>query len=221
MIDPVIARLAAANPVAAPSLVVTSPVRRFSAWRRVAAAAVALAAIAVPAGAFADDVGGLLGFSAQGQSVPTSSTPFAEVTALNEAFQELGFPTTLQFLARRDGISFYVARKADGVLCFAVDVGAGKAVGCDFGSAHGAVFPSPERPVLDLSRFSKGARLAGFAADGVSRVALFDASGATIASAPVIDNVYADASPPAGAVGVVALDAGGAVVYRRTFDEAP
>ncbi len=219
--DPVIARLAAANPVAAPAPLAASPVVRFSPRRRLLAAASVVAAISLPAVAVADDVAGLFGFSTQGQPIPTGETPFTRITELNRALEELGFPSTLQRLDQRDGISFYVTRRADGTFCFAVESEAGKGVACDVGSPTGAVFPSPQRPIIDFSRFSHGARLAGFAADGVARVALIDASGATIASAPVVRNVYADASPPAGAAGVEVLDRHGTVVYRRSFAEAP
>ena len=221
MNDPVITRLAAANPFPAPTA--PTPARTPGRpRRRVLAAALAATAIGVPAAAFANDIGGLLGFSTQGQPFAAGDTPFARVTALNAALHDLGFPSTMELIARREGVSFYAARRSDGTFCFAVDSGGTRqGVGCDNGSPAGAAFPSPQRPIIDLSRFSGGRRLVGFAADGVASVALIDASGATIASAPVVDNVYADLSPPAGAAGVTALDANGTVVYRRTFDEAP
>jgi hypothetical protein len=219
--DQVIARLAAANPVPAAAPLTATPPRRRGHRRRLAALALAAAAIAAPAAAFADEIGSLLGFSAQGTPVATGDTPFARLSGFSEAFQELGIPSTLQLLATRDGISFYVARRVDGKYCFAVASAGRRGAGCDLGSPAGAVFPSPRRPIFDFSRFSHGARLVGFAADGVASVALIDASGGVIASAPVIDNVYADASPPPGAAGVEALDVHGKVVYRRGFDELP
>jgi hypothetical protein len=219
--DTVIGRLAAANPIPPPVRLTASPTRLFSARRHLLAAALVAAAISLPAVAFADDIGGLLGFSTQGQPVATSDTSFTQVTRLHDALRELGFPSTLQLLDERDGISFYAARRADGTFCFAVDSTAGKGVGCDLGSPSGAVFPSPQRPIVDFSRFSHGARLAGFAADGIASVALVDASGATIASAPVVNNVYAVANPPAGAAGVEARDTHGTVVYGRSFEQAP
>ena len=220
MNDPVITRLAAANPFPVPTALQPAPPDGRT-RRRVLIAALAAAAIAVPAAAFAGDVAGLFGFSTRGEPVATGETPFARVTALNAALQELGFPSTMQLLARRDAVSFYGARRGDGTFCFAVDSAAGQGVGCDTGSPAGAAFPSAQRPIIDFSRFSGGERLVGFAADGVATVALVDASGATIATAPVIDNAYANVNPPAGAAGVVALDAEGTVVYRRSFDEAP
>ena len=220
MKDPLITRLAAANPYPAVSASTANAPRR-STPRVVLAAAVAATAISVPLAAFAGDLSGLFRFSTQGQPVATSETSFARVTALNAALQELAFPPTMQLLDEREGVSFYGARRRDGRFCFAVESGAGRAVGCDNGSPSGAAFPSAQRPIIDFSRFSGGARLVGFAADGVAEVALFDASGVRIASAPVVDNVYADVNPPAGAAGVEALDAHGAVIYRRSFDHAP
>ena len=219
--DPVIIRLAAVNPVPAAAPLTATPAGRRGHRRRLVVVALAVAAIAAPAAAFADDIGSLLGFSTRGTPVSASETPFTRVSGFADALPELGVPSTLRQLATRDGISFYVARRPDGKYCFAVDAASHKGLGCDMGSPAGAFFPSPQRPIFDFSRFSHGARLVGFAADGVATVALIDASGAVIASAPVIDNVYADASPPPGAAGVEALDARGTVVYRRGFDELP
>jgi len=217
--DPVIIRLAAANPFP-PTAAPAEATRRFRRRRRVLAAGLA-AAVVVPAIAFAADIGGLFGFSTQGQSVATSETPFSHVSGLTEAMAELGFPSTLQLIATRDGIDFYAARRADGRVCVAVDATPGdaahKAVACDLGNPSlpdNAAFPSPDRPILDFSRFSNGARLDGFAADGVSTVNLLDAGGNVIASAAVSENVYADGNPPAGGVAVEALDSQGTEIGR-------
>jgi hypothetical protein len=225
--DPVIARLAAANPFPATAARAGAPLNP-RLRRRALVAALAAAVVAVPAVAFAGDIGGLFGFSTQGQPVPTSDTPFSKVSGLNQAMGELGFPSTLQLIATRGGISFYAARRADGRVCVAIDLAPGsvdrKAVGCDLGnpSLPGTpAFPSPERPILDFSRFSNGARFAGFAADGIATVRLLDAAGNVIASARVSDNAYAEADPPAGGAAVEALDGQGNVVYTRSFDEAP
>src|SRR5207248_7438774 len=166
----------------------------------------AAAAIAVPAVAFAGDIGGLFGFSTTGQSVAVGDTPFSQISGLDQAMADLGFPATLQLIASRDGIDFYAARRADGNICVALDAAPGtpdhKAVGCDLGNPSlpgNPAFPSPARPILDFSRFSNGEHLAGFAADGITTVNLLDTAGNVIASAPASDNVYAVANPPAGA----------------------
>jgi hypothetical protein len=214
--DQLIARLAAANPVPNDAHVREPQPLRFP--RRIAlAAAFAAAAIGLPAVAFADEIGALFGFSNEGTTVATSASPFTQDSSLNQAMQELGFPSRLHLLTERDGVKFYAARRANGAFCFAIDLDGRKAVGCNVTPA----FPSPQRPIVDFSRFSKGARIVGFAADGVSTIALVDASGATIATAPVVDNVYAASNTTPGAVGVEALDSQGAVVYKRSFHEAP
>ena len=225
--DPVIARLAAANPFPATAAPAGAPLA-FRLRPRAFVATLAAAVVAVPAVAFAGDIGSLLGFSTQGQPVAASDTPFSKVSGLEQAMSELGFPSTLQLLATRDGISFYAVRRADGHVCVAIDAapGAGdhKGVGCDLGdpSLPGTpAFPSPQRPIIDFSRFSGGARLMGFAADGVASVDLLDADGNVIDSAPVIGNVYVDANPPAGGAAVEALDSQGAVVVKRSFGQAP
>ena len=214
--DQLIARLAAANPVPTGTHVRESKGLRFP-LRAVLAAAIAATAIGVPTVAFADEVGALFGFSNEGTPVPSSASPFTQDSSLNEAMRELDFPSRLHLLTEREGIKFYAARRANGDFCFAIDLEGRKAVGCNFSPS----FPSRERPIIDFSRFSKGARIAGFAADGVSSVALVDASGAAIAVAPVIDNVYAASNTAPGAVGVQALDLQGNVVYTRSFHEAP
>jgi len=225
--EPVIARLAAANPFPAVATRPGAP-RGFRSRRRALVAALVAAAVAVPAVAFAGDIGGLFGFSTEGQPVATSDTSFSKASGLNQAMAELGFPSTLQLIATRDGISFYAARRADGHVCVAIDAGPGsadhKAVGCDLGNpslSGNPAFPSPERPIIDFSRFSNGGRLAGFATDGITTVNLLDAAGNVIASAAVSDNVYADANPPAGGAAVEALDSHGGVIYKRSFDQTP
>lgn len=211
-----IGRLAAANP--APTGIRVRAPEPLRLRRRFAlAAAFGAAAIGLPAVAFGDELGALFGFSTEGTPVATSSSAFSQDSSLNEAMRELGFPTRMHLLTERDGVKFYAARRANGAFCFAIDLAGRKAVGCNTTPA----FPSPQRPIVDFSRFSRGSRIAGFAADGVSAVALVDATGARIATAPVIDNVYAATNALPGAVGVEALDARGDVVYARSFHEVP
>ena len=214
--DQLIARFAAANPVPTGARVIEPRPFQFP-GRTALAAAVAATAIGLPAIALADEIGALFGFSNEGTSVPTSATAFTKDSSLSQAMQELDFPSRLHLLTERDGVAFYAARREDGTFCFAIDLNGRRAVGCNLSPA----FPSPQRPIVDFSRFSNGARIVGFAADGVRTVAVFDASGETIATAPVIDNVYAAANATPGAVGVAALDPQGGVVYRRLFHDAP
>jgi hypothetical protein len=200
----VIARLAAANPV--PAQVVPPGSAKRPAPRLVLALTLA-AAVAVPAVAFAGRLAGVLGLSNQGTAVATESLSLAQATKLDEAMHQLGFPATMRLLGTRDGIRFYVARRADGDYCFAIESRAGKGVGCDFTGT----FPSAKRPVAVFPPFRQ---FAGFAADGVATVAGVDASGRTVASAPVVDNLFAAGQPALdGLVSLEAIDRTGQVVW--------
>lgn len=199
----VIARLAAANPVP------TAPAtRRATSPRRRIALGVALAAlVAVPAGAFAGRLADFLGLSNEGTPVATDSLSLMRATNLADAVQELGVPATMHRLGTRGGITFYVARRPDGNYCFAIESEAAKGVGCDLTGT----FPSPSRPVQVFPPFRQ---FAGFAADGVADVEGLDASGADVASAPVIDNLFAaPGRSTASIVSLAATDAQGHVVW--------
>ena len=199
----VIARLAAANPVPA-----VATVRRSQQSKRQRVLAVALAGVvAVPAAAFAGRLAHVLGLSNQGTPVATDSLSLARATRLAEAVQELRVPATMRLLGTRGGISFYLARRADGHYCFAIESDAGKGIGCDLTGA----FPSPTRPVAVFPPFRQ---FAGFAADGVATVEGLDAAGAEVASAPVVDNLFAAPDQPTLSImSLAAIDAGGHVVW--------
>jgi hypothetical protein len=203
MTTDVIARLAAANPVPMPV-----PARKASPSRRRAAVAVVLAAaVAVPAAALASRLVDVIGLSNQGTPVATDSLSLMRATKLAEAVQELGMPSTMHLLGTRGAISLYVARRTDGHYCFAIDSDAGKGVGCDLTGT----FPSPTRPVFVFPPFRQ---FAGFAADGVATIEGLDASGAEVASAPVVDNVFAaPEQPTASIVSLAARDPAGRVVW--------
>lgn len=204
-----IARLAAANPVPAEAgpLVQRRPFRP----HRAAVALAVLAAAAIPMAAFADDIGNLLGFSNQGTPVAASSVPLGQDSGLEQAMQQLGVPSTLQLLGTRDGFSFYAAQKADGQFCFAVASDGGKGVGCMLSG-----FPSADRPVLVFPT-GPGGRLIGFAVDGVASVVILDASGATVATATVTDNLFVGGVRPANGSSLEALDADGNVISTRAL----
>jgi hypothetical protein len=222
MTTDLVARLAAANPMPTGVAVADPTARRRLRLspRRLSFAVAAALAVTVPTLAFADDIGNVLGISNAGTPVEASSLSLTHATKLNEAMQELGFPSTLQLLATRDGVRFYAVRNAAGKFCFSIDAnnaGPGSAVGCEFVSNG---FPSPGRPILDLSRWSKGTEVVGLAADGVASIELYDSAGAIVATVPVVDNVYLATGLPGGA-GVKALDAGGAVLATWPFDTPP
>jgi hypothetical protein len=206
MNNDVIARLAAANP--RPT---ATPVRRPEPLvvpaRRAALVLALTAAVALPAVAFADKLGGLLGLSNQGTPVATSSLDLAKDSGLDQAMQQLAFPSRLRLLGTVNGVSFYAARRDDGDYCFAIESSAAKGVGCDLNGT----FPSASRPVMT---FPPLIQFAGFAADGVATVAGVDASGKTVVSAPVTGNLFAATTPGPfpSVVAIEALDAQGNVL---------
>jgi hypothetical protein len=181
--------------------------------RRVLLALSLAIVIGVPAAAFADDIGSLLGFSNHGTAVATRT--LSKDSSLIQVMRQLGFPSTLELLGTREGIRFYAAQKRLGY-CLAV-VEAAKPVGSqrpasDVGCENGGdAFPSARNPVFV---FPVGGRFAGFAADGVGSVALVDRSGRTLASANVSQNLFVGGAMPMGPVTVVALDARGDVLAR-------
>jgi hypothetical protein len=149
----------------------------------------------------------LLGLSNQGTRVATNSLDLAKDTGLSEAMQQLAFPSAMHLLGKKNGVSFYAARRADGDYCFAIESTAARGVGCDLNGT----FPSPARPVMV---FPPLIQFAGFAADGVTTVAGIDASGNTVISAPVSQNLFASRVPGPfpSVVAVEALDTHGNVL---------
>ena len=201
-----IARLAAANPLptAAPP---RPPEPLVVPTRRIVLALALTAAVALPAAAFAGKLGDLLGLSNQGTPVATNSLDLSKDTGLDEAMQQLAFPSAMHLLGKRNGVSFYAARRADGDYCFAIESTVAKGVGCDLNGT----FPSPARPVMV---FPPLIQFAGFAADGVATVAGIDAAGNTVISAPVSQNLFASttAGPFPSVVAIEALDTHGNVL---------
>jgi hypothetical protein len=206
MKNDVIARLAAANPL--PTGTPTRlPEPLLMPARRIALAVVLAAAVTVPAVAFGGRLGDLLGLSNQGTPTATSSIDLSTDTGLNQAMQQLGFPSTMQLLGTENGVSFYAARRADGDYCFAIESTVAKGVGCDLNGT----FPSPSRPVMV---FPPLVQFAGYAADGVATVAGIDGSGNTVVSALVHRNLFASTTPGpfSSVVALEALDAQGNVL---------
>jgi hypothetical protein len=181
-----------------------------------------VAIIAVPAAAFADQIGQLLGLTNSGSPVQITAFPQRQVSAL----QRIGFPTgDVRLLANRAGINFYAAKTADGNYCFAIGVGGEASPSIDALNCPGQTlgsFPSTSDPVADFSRLNAHGgetyvtTLAGFATDSVATIDIEDANGKTIYSQPVEQNVYAAADlPQTPAATIVALNQAGHIVYRR------
>jgi hypothetical protein len=164
------------------------------------------AAVALPAAAFAGKPGDLLGLSNQGTS-SRRTLDLSKDTGLNEAMQQLVLPSAMHLLGKKNGVSFYAARRADGDYCFAIESTVARGVGCDLNGT----FPSPARPVMV---FPPLIQFAGFAADGVTTVAGIDASGNTVISTPASQNLFASITPGPfpSVVAIEALDIHGAVL---------
>ena len=190
--------------------------------------AAVIAAIAVPAAAFANQIGQLLGISNSGTALPSTAFPARQVSAL----ERVGFPTgQVRVLAERSGISFYAARSDRGDYCFAVGFSATvtpriDALNC--ADDQPGSFPSSSNPIADFSRLNAAdgntyvTTLAGFATDAVATISVEDAEGTTIYSAPVAENVYAATNlPQMPATSIVALDRDGKVLFRRSFQTPP
>jgi hypothetical protein len=206
MNDDVIARLAAANPLPTAALP-RHPEPLVLRTRRVVVALALMAAVALPAAAFAGKLGDLLGLSNQGTPVATNSLDLSKDSGLDEAMQQLAFPSAMHLLGQENGVSFYAARRADGDYCFAIESMVARGVGCDLDGT----FPSRARPVMV---FPPLIQFAGYAADGVATVAGIDASGNTVVSAPVSGNLFASTTPGPfpSVVAIQALDARGDVL---------
>jgi hypothetical protein len=206
MNNDVIARLAAANPLptgAQPR----HPEPLVEPTRQIVLVLALVVAVALPAAALAGKLGDLLGLSNQGTTVATGSIDLSKDTGLDEAMQKLAFPSAMHLLGTNNGVSFYAARRADGDYCFAIESKVAKGVGCDLNGT----FPSSARAVMV---FPPLVQFAGFAADGVATVAGIDASGTTVISARVNENVFASTTPGPfpSVVAIKALDAHGKVL---------
>jgi hypothetical protein len=175
-------------------------------------------------------LGSLFGFSNQG--TPVSPADLSRVSAA------LGItgatPGSVVQLASRAGWTFYAARTASGDVCY-FDEPAGQnpesgwqaigSGGCK-NAAGQADFPSPSRPVFNMSSYFNNAsieRLAGVAADGVASIEVLALSDChVVAAAPVIDNVYiADNLPTTiPEAEIVARDANSTVLWHQAVGAA-
>lgn len=196
--------------------------------RRLAVAGAVAVALLVPTFAFSGELGSLFGFSNHGAPVGRG--------ALSRATRVLDLtgarPNSLVQLATRDGWAVYADRKANGGLCF-YSGPAGRTDALGGGCTNGAAaanFPSPSRPIWDMSLFEAAprqpgatvsgpsiARLAGVAADGVASVQLLALADChVVATAPVSDNAYiAGNLPIVPEAVIVARDAGGNAVWHE------
>jgi hypothetical protein len=211
--------------------------------RRVLVAVVVALALAFAAISIAG--GSLSGFSNRGKRVHPA--PSLRRALDSKMFRHLGVAfrlETFKLLAHRHGIGLYTARtkKGDHLCYFRIEGRAFPSIDCapyagQFllpqrieGSADPVVteqttwmkthpFPSPARPLLDMSALSMDGdfeQLVGLAADGVHSIQLLALSDCRpIVTVPVIDNAYIDAhTPTVAAAFLVARNAGGKVIWH-------
>jgi hypothetical protein len=194
--------------------------------KRASLVAAVAAAIAIPAAAFADQIGGLVGLYNSSPPVPSSAFPAYQVGALARiwAFGN----DEVRKLDERAGVTFYGARNAAGSFCLGIGLAATPSIDALTCEGSGNSFPSSAEPIADFSSIDANGdtttvtRLAGFANDSVMRIAILATDGSTIASTPVVNDIYAsDQLPPEPASEIVAYDATGAVVFRRSLSTTP
>lgn len=182
---------------------------------------IAIAATAIPT-AVSGRLGALFDFSNRG----TADAPDAQLLNNLRVADRLGLePGTTVRLAERSGVIFYVVRGEDQRRCFGYSAGPDvqsetfTALQCP----REPPFPSPRRPVLDLSPLMgrEGSadvsipKIIGFAADGVAEVGIVDQQGRRHMTS-VESNVYfAENLGDVRAATQIALDAHGDVVWRR------
>jgi hypothetical protein len=191
--------------------------------RRVALVAIAFALVlAVPALALSGQLSSLFGFSNQGGSVHEIDLRAASALDLTGAK-----PGTLKLLGSRGGVGIYFARDKGGDRCYFLGPPSGHldrvlSGGCLNATASRS-FPSPEQPLINMSAYVYPVspstpyegitRLAGVAADGVTKVQALGLDCRVVAGATVLDNIYVGDVPRVPAVAIQALDLNG----RRIF----
>lgn len=179
-------------------------------------------AVAVPAAAFADQIGSFLGLYNNGTPVATTALPSWQASGLAQLPEFNG--GGLRKVGERDGISFYAAKNSAGGYCFAIGLSAAPSIDALKCGADTDGFPSADTPMSDFSflDYNGGTtsvtRLAGFAASDVVRVAVVGADGTEIFSTPVVGGIYAaDGVPPSAATAIVGYDASNTIVYQRVL----
>lgn len=130
--------------------------------------------------------------------------------------------TQTTLLGTQGGDSFYRLDRFTGPACYALGPASVAVTVGIVVCPSPSTFPSASEPVLDLSVWgmNKGdaaihlMKLDGVAADGVRSIRLSDAAGKTVASVPVVGNVFSATVSSTAAVHEDGLDSTGAVVSR-------
>lgn len=204
--------------------------------RQLAVALIVAVAVAVPALAFSGVLGSLFGLTNHG--TPVTQDDQAVVSAVRMITGET--PTSVVRLASREGWTFYAAQTTSDVCYFdeappnSTSDGIPNRSGVSGGSCKNAAgesnFPSPPRPVFNMSHYSGPTQsgdvsvttLAGVAVDAVASVQVLALSDChVVAAAQVIDNVYiADNLPIVPEAMIVARDANGTAIWHQAVGAA-
>lgn len=179
---------------------------------------------------------GLAEFSSAGTPVTVSAEAQQRLADIEKGGQ-IGSVQQVSFLAALAGRAFYRMSTTSGIDCYSLTSASANsstvatsldAITCPIPSTDGSggvPFPSANHPLLDESLFTQTAtsppsfvRVEGFAADGVSKIAVLDPQGNIVGTTSVVNNVYEFSSLPSGRItGLTALDASGTEVYTETI----
>ena len=134
-------------------------------------------------------------------------------------------------IGERGGLRFLRLPRDDGSSCWAngeFRSGEWQLIGyrCETGLQR---FPDREQPVMIVAGFQliPGTQflvydtIAGFAADGVERIAVIDLQDRVVPMAGVLGNVFYSDGPPDRVKGVAALDEAGKVIWRSAEVQLP
>jgi hypothetical protein len=193
---------------------------------RVSLVATVLVAIAVPAVAFADQIGSLIGLYNHGTPVPASvfANPWAAALVRDPTFGN----GEVRQVGQSDDVTFYAAKNESGNYC--VGIGFAVAPSIDALTCGAAIdtFVSGTSPIEDFSSINSAdgttfvTRLAGFANDQAARISILAPDGTSLYSTPAVNGLYAaNDLPQQPAEAIVALDPSGRVIFRRNLIAPP
>jgi hypothetical protein len=210
--DPVLARLAAANPVPTGAPLPDTTLLR-GRTRRVAVALAVCAVMALPAATFATQIARQFGFSNEGVATRPPPCCLWSARAFRAAMERgvdetVGPAAGMRRLGTLNGFHFFAAPysgdphyptpnsgkfRPGNQFCYGVaSYATANGVASFATAANGCVargFPSARKPVVVAD--PGNGTFVGFAADGIASVKLLDASGATLARATVHRNIFA------------------------------
>lgn len=188
--------------------------------------AAVVAAVAVPAVAFAGQIGSLIGLYNHGTPVPASAFPNPWAAAL------VRDPTfgngEVRQVGQTNGVTFYAAKSESGNYCVGIGFAVMPSIEALTCGAAIDTFVSGTSPIEDFSSINSAdgstfvTRLAGFANDQAARISILAPNGTSLYSTPVVNGLYAaNDLPQQPAEAIVALDPSGRVVFQRNLIAPP